>query len=269
MSSVTASNAQPAPSAGLINLFGAAAIWIGYTLVFILTIDIPLGKALLDAATNALPLLLAALVTLRLLRGHVFGLPPRLQALAHVVLAPSFAIGWYSGILVLQALLRWATTGEFKLIGFSGPALPWQTFQGMILYTLTVAVAAASAAPAPVGEPGSDNGRTSGLQRYLLRTDDGLVPIDVGDIVSIVGAQDYAEVVTARGRHLAKVTLAEFEQRLDVASFVRVHRSAIVNLHWIERVEPAGGGRMTAIMQRGDPVAVSRAGAQLLRAFAV
>lgn len=57
--------------------------------------------------------------------------------------------------------------------------------------------------------------------------------------------------------------------RFDPAKFLRVHRSTIVNFDHLSRAEPAGGGRMLAHMATGESVQVSRAGAQLLRAFIV
>lgn len=259
--------APSVPQAVVVLACGGLAIWIAYAIVFLLTTDMGLFRALIGAGTNALPLLLLAIAAARLLQRTIFGLPARWQVLAHVALAPSFALGWYGSVLLLQALDRLVSTGRFAIIGWDGPALPWQTFQGLLIYALVVAVSYAATPAKETDAPAA--GEPNELRRYLIRTDEGLVPIDVADIVSIVGAQDYADVVTASGRHLARVSLVDLEQRLDGRTFLRVHRSAIINLHWVERVEPAGGGRMTAIMRRGDPVAVSRAGARLLRSLAV
>jgi len=107
------------------------------------------------------------------------------------------------------------------------------------------------------------------LRRYLTRIGDEIVPINVCEIVSITGAQDYAEVATLAGRHLVRMSLSEFERRLDPSRFVRVHRSTIVNFDHFARAEPAGNGRMLAHMVTGDVVQVSRAGAQTLRALIV
>jgi two-component system LytT family response regulator len=65
------------------------------------------------------------------------------------------------------------------------------------------------------------------------------------------------------------MSLGELEARLDPTSFVRVHRSAIINLGRLERTEPAGGGRLLAHMSNGETIQVSRAGAQALRRFLI
>jgi len=87
----------------------------------------------------------------------------------------------------------------------------------------------------------------------------------VAAIVSITGADDYAEVATLHGKHLVRLTLAEFEKALDGARFIRVHRSRIVNVDRVSRAEPAGGGRMLLHMENGEMISTSRAGARLLR----
>jgi DNA-binding LytR/AlgR family response regulator len=101
--------------------------------------------------------------------------------------------------------------------------------------------------------------------RYFIKAGEDIHPIDVSQIVSIAGADDYAEVTMLTGRHLVKMTLTEFERTLDANSFIRVHRSRIVNVHRIARAEPAGGGRLLLHMENGEIVQASRAGSKLLR----
>jgi two-component system LytT family response regulator len=50
--------------------------------------------------------------------------------------------------------------------------------------------------------------------------------------------------VTAAGSHLVDRALGELEERLDPRQFVRIHRSAIVNLQWVSEVQPDIGGRL-------------------------
>lgn len=50
--------------------------------------------------------------------------------------------------------------------------------------------------------------------------------------------------VTAAGSHLVDHALGELEERLDPRQFVRIHRSAIVNLAWVAEVQPELGGRL-------------------------
>lgn len=244
-------------------------LWVGstllllltYAVVFMQTVATPAGQAFRDAAVNVLPLALLAALTHRLIAARVMRLPGAAQVMAHALFGALFAIGWYGSIVFLYALLRVLGGEPFVLIGFSGPGLTWQVFQGLTLYAVVVATTYALRAPVADG--------TERLERYLTRRGDGLAPVQVRDIITITGAQDYAEVCTREGRHLVRMSLNEFERRLDPASFKRVHRSAIVNLDHLDRAEPAGGGRMVALMANGDSVPVSRAGGVMLRSLAV
>jgi DNA-binding LytR/AlgR family response regulator len=105
----------------------------------------------------------------------------------------------------------------------------------------------------------------AGISRYFVRIGEELRPLDVDTVVSIGGADDYADVRTLGGKHLVRVTLAEFANSLDPAKYVRVHRSWIVNTHRIARAEPAGGGRLLLHMETGQTISTSRDGAKLLR----
>lgn len=110
-------------------------------------------------------------------------------------------------------------------------------------------------------EAGSD----AGLSRYFIRMGEELRPLDIDLVVSINGADDYAEVSTTTGKHLVRMTLASFARSLDPSKYVRVHRSWIVNTHRVARAEPAGGGRLLLHMETGQMISTSRDGAKLFR----
>lgn len=255
-----------APSGGTLSVAGTVVLWALYVLVFAQTTGEPLLQAMSDAVANVVPLALLAAATHAILKSQVMTRSVPVQTAAHVGLAVGFATTWYALVLVVLAFLSGLQGRGFAVSGFSGPAFTWQVFQGLILYA---AVAATCYAIRGGREASSVTIVTAPLDRYLTREGDEMVPVSVHDIVTIAGAQDYAEVVTTTGRHLVRMSLAEFERRLDPSRFVRVHRSTIINFDRLARVEPAGGGRMLAHMRNGETVQVSRAGAQLLRTFVV
>ena len=74
--------------------------------------------------------------------------------------------------------------------------------------------------------------------RLFLRLDDRMGFVKVAEIVSIVSDGDYSVVRLASGRtHRARKSLREWVARLPENAFARVHRSTIVNLDFVERVE--------------------------------
>jgi len=74
--------------------------------------------------------------------------------------------------------------------------------------------------------------------RLFLRLDDRMGFVKVADIVTIGSDGDYSVVRLTGGRtHRARKSLREWAARLPENGFVRVHRSTIVNLEFVERVE--------------------------------
>ena len=68
--------------------------------------------------------------------------------------------------------------------------------------------------------------------------------VEVAQITHFVAQGKGTLAVTASGTHLADKALGELEERLDPRQFVRIHRSAIVNLAWVLDVQPDLGGRL-------------------------
>lgn len=263
MNGLTARSTDRALLPAPIWLAGIGLLWIAYLMLFLAASPTRIAAAIVDAATNVLPLLALAPGVDRLVRDRLLDRPVRMQAAAHAAAGPLFALCWYGGILLLQALVRVARGAEFEVIAFSGLGLGWQMFQGLILYAAVAGIAYARAFGSRAVPPAE--AALPPLERYLTRIGDAIAPVDVADIVAISGAQDYSEVTTGSGRHLARLSLGEFERRLDPARFIRIHRSAIINLARLERAEPAGSGRLTVLLSNGEVLQTSRAGARRLR----
>ncbi|HEX7707996.1 MAG TPA: response regulator [Thermoanaerobaculia bacterium] len=103
------------------------------------------------------------------------------------------------------------------------------------------------------------------LQRIAFR-DGGAIEVIPVHRIDFIEAQDDAVHVSSRGRKLVKQkTLTELEQLLDPARFVRVHRSYIVNLESLERVEPYAKDSRVAVLRDGTRIPVSRSGYERLR----
>ena len=62
--------------------------------------------------------------------------------------------------------------------------------------------------------------------------------IKVKDIISIKSAGDYTEIISAGGKNgITLKTMKEWNSRLPEQSFCRIHRSTIVNIEYIDRIE--------------------------------
>jgi two-component system LytT family response regulator len=123
-------------------------------------------------------------------------------------------------------------------------------------------LAAGSAPPAlPLGP------RAAPLSRVVVK--DGVtVTVLPVETIDYVKAEDDYVLLSAGGRnHIKKQTLASLEAALPASRFVRIHRSYLLNLDRLERVEGSPTGAFTAVLRDGARLPVSRAGAQRLRAL--
>lgn len=91
--------------------------------------------------------------------------------------------------------------------------------------------------------------------------------VDAADVLLIRAADDYACLVTSTGTYLLDERMKTLAASLPATRFVRVHRSAIVNLAHITDVGPAGSGRYVLTLRDGTDVTTSRSGAARLRPF--
>ena len=249
---------------------GAVLLFLAYTLVFHLTRDQALTSSARRALVNTVPAAALAVLTFSTITRALLPRPPLLQAGAHLLLAPIFALAWYVGIMVIYGVQEGWLVNGFETQAFSPIALVWQLFQGVTLYAVVAGFSYAAyfaeevrrlRAELPERAPPE-----AAPDQLLLRRDGEIVPVPLAEIVRISGAGDYAEVLTRRGAHLASTTLASLEAQLPGDRFLRVHRSHIVALHAVAGAEPAGNGRLTIHLIGGESVTASRAGAQAFRA---
>ncbi len=97
----------------------------------------------------------------------------------------------------------------------------------------------------------------AGLERLVVATARGELVIPVTDI-DWIGADDYyARIHIGTKSHLLRESLASLETRLDPRRFVRIHRSAIVQIDRVRAVNAAPGGD-EVVLRDGSRVRVSR-----------
>ena len=103
--------------------------------------------------------------------------------------------------------------------------------------------------------------------RVLVESERRSLLVHVSAIQFISAAADYSELFVAKlGRVLTRKSLGDWEQRLPARHFLRVHRSTIVNLDCVERLEPSfSGGYLLYLRDLNAPIVVSRHYATRLR----
>ncbi len=82
----------------------------------------------------------------------------------------------------------------------------------------------------------------STVRRLQVKVGDRIVLVDLADVVYFEAKDKYTFLHTADQEYIVEQTLAELEAKLDSGEFVRIHRSAIVNLrHMLDLVKWFGG----------------------------
>lgn len=102
-------------------------------------------------------------------------------------------------------------------------------------------------------------------QRVVIKLNNKIKIIPFSDIIYIEAAEDYVFIHTAEGRYMKHKTMTFFENALDKNTYVRCHRSFIVNLQLINRLEVYEKDSHVAILTTGAKVPVSKSGYQRLK----
>lgn len=97
-------------------------------------------------------------------------------------------------------------------------------------------------------------------QRIVVKNGSKIKIIPVEDVYYLEAADDYVKVHTKEGAFLKNKTMNHFEQTLDKGLFVRTHRSCIVNIQQITRIDPYEKDGHIAILKSGGRVSVSKSG---------
>lgn len=97
-------------------------------------------------------------------------------------------------------------------------------------------------------------------ERIVVKTGTKVKIIPVQDVIYLAADDDYVSVYTAEGSFLKNKTMNFFEQMLDPRYFVRVHRSYMVAIQQITRIDPYEKDAHLAILKSGAKVPVSKTG---------
>ncbi|WP_118972437.1 LytR/AlgR family response regulator transcription factor [Taibaiella koreensis] len=97
-------------------------------------------------------------------------------------------------------------------------------------------------------------------QRIVVKDGGHIKIIPLPEVLYIEAADDYVKVTTADKYYLKHQRMAHFEAQLPVHQFVRVHRSYIVNVQHIHKVELYEKENYCVILRNNAKIPVSRSG---------
>ncbi|MBL7739889.1 MAG: LytTR family transcriptional regulator DNA-binding domain-containing protein [Chitinophagaceae bacterium] len=104
-------------------------------------------------------------------------------------------------------------------------------------------------------------------QRVVVKNGSKIKIIPAHDIFYLEAADDFVKIHTQEGYFLKNKTMGHFEQTLDEQQFVRSHRSYIINIQQITRIDPYEKDGHVAVLRTGAKVPVSRSGYGKLKAI--
>jgi two-component system LytT family response regulator len=102
-------------------------------------------------------------------------------------------------------------------------------------------------------------------ERIVVKTGGRIKIIPLHEIQYLEAADDYVKIFTAEGSYLKKKTMSYFEEVLDPKLFVRIHRSHIVNVQLITRIDAYEKDNQLAILTTGAKIPVSKNGYSKLK----
>jgi two-component system, LytTR family, response regulator len=102
--------------------------------------------------------------------------------------------------------------------------------------------------------------QTEETQRIVVKNNTEISIIPVDEIVYIEAYDDYVKIFTKDKYYLKKKTMNHYETVLNETMFFRTHRSYIINLQQLTRIEPLEKNSYIALLKSGKKVPLSRTG---------
>ncbi len=95
------------------------------------------------------------------------------------------------------------------------------------------------------------HGPVPGAGRIFVRSSERILFLKPAEIDRIEAAGNYVVLHSGKEQHIIRETISAMETRLASAGFMRISRSAIVNLSGIREVQPVGSGRYSLLLKNG------------------
>lgn len=110
-----------------------------------------------------------------------------------------------------------------------------------------------------------NDGRDGYLNRIVVKDGNQVFVIPVSEITMLLAADDYVEIYTHDARYLKQKPLSYFEEHLHPDNFIRIHRSSIVAVSEISKLEPYSKDNYMLILKTGKELNVSKTGMNILK----
>ncbi len=96
-------------------------------------------------------------------------------------------------------------------------------------------------------------------ERLIVRSSGSVHFVKVDTVDWIEASRNYVKIHCGPDVHTMRETMARMEARLDPERFLRIHRSTVVNIDRIRKIEPGIGTESMVVLESGERLMVSRA----------
>ncbi|MCB9360664.1 MAG: LytTR family transcriptional regulator DNA-binding domain-containing protein [Flavobacteriales bacterium] len=108
---------------------------------------------------------------------------------------------------------------------------------------------------------------TKQLDKIVVKSNDKINIIPLNEILYFEAQDDYVMIYTKTGKFLKYETMKYLEEHLDKSKFIRIHRSYIINVNELQKIEKFGKDNYQVILSGNINLSVSRSRYQHLKQF--
>lgn len=252
-------------------------LWLGYALIQIFVLysimAFPLWAVVLDGFVHAIVYGILGLLLWSIVQYGNYAVLSIQQRLINYI------------ALALLTILLWLGAGYGLFYGLFGvkvssqlvPLLPIRGFIGLLIYLLIIQrfrfafqMAESKQQQEQITEyieeiKPEKVSDVELLERIAVKSGSKIHVVLIPDIVYLQADGDYVQIVTTNGKFLKEQTMKFFEEHLPENQFVRVHRSVIVNVEMISRIELYEKQNQLLTLKNGQQIKTSPAGYKALR----
>jgi two-component system LytT family response regulator len=107
------------------------------------------------------------------------------------------------------------------------------------------------------------------LERILVRDRGRIFPLSLNEIEYLKADSKYTAIAARGQTFLVRIGIFELEAQLDPARFIRIHRSALVNLDFVDSMRADDQSQLVIQMRDGVVLTASREASKVLREMAI
>lgn len=253
-------------------------LWVAYallqTFVFYSIVSLPVWMLFLDSFVHAVVFAILGVLLWSVVNyGNYTVLTVYQQITNYIALGLLSILVWLG---VGYGLFYWIFGSEVssQLI----PILPIRGFIGLLIYLLIIQrfrfvfqrveceIEAPDSAQISEEMKATKPSELEVLERIAVKSGTKIHVVLVPEIIYLQADGDYVQIFTKDGKYMKEQTMKCFEEHLPENQFVRVHRSVIVNVEMISRIELYEKQNQLLTLKNGQQIKTSPAGYKALRA---